>query len=158
MTKTKTIRHGAALCGFALILAACGPGTLPSDTSSQRSTDPALTTLMNAFTQACLENAPEFEENAVKADFQNAPATNLLTLLSAKQGQSCRVFVRGYGTSRARPTSGDLIAMAGVLQSRVGGTISQPNGANIKLRGGSANYNISGYVTGDGNLTFNVYK
>jgi hypothetical protein len=110
---------------------------------------------MRAFTDACIRNAPSFDEQAVGAAFTRASVSG--ALLTATPDKNCRVFIRNYGQGNARPTQGDLSAIAGVLQSQVGGTARWVAGS-IRVRSASGEYTVYAQPTAKGELILSVYK
>jgi len=145
-----------------LLLAACGGGSnferaSPSDA---RSTDPILKSVIATFKAGCIDSAPQFEESRMRAGFaQNQPQLGGLMLLVAtgKPGTSCFVNVNNYGTQRARPTYGDVNALARALQARTGGTLRLKTAeTSAQVQVGRKKYTVFAIVNRSGQLQLSV--
>lgn len=80
---------------------------------------------------------------------------------TGEAGRKCEAAVLNYGTHRPKPSVGDINQLAEALARQVGGSLKRDipgagaGGAKVKL--GRTTYNVSGYVSNKGRLTFVVY-
>ncbi|MEL6840900.1 MAG: hypothetical protein AAFP85_16555 [Pseudomonadota bacterium] len=139
-----------------IILSSCGNAAMDIDASTERSSSPVVQALITNFTESCLDNAPSYIEADVKADFDAAPPTGQMTLLSFAPDRECSVFASQHTPANGAPTNGDLIAMAQVVQSRIGGSIIAPRRGTIAVEGGTADVSIRAGQGSDRGLRFSI--
>ena len=159
--KNGTFR-GLLIFGF---LSACGSSQPQINPTTQTSNDPILVGFLSSFQNSCIENAPSFSEDSVRAAFarnQPALAPGMSFISSGEPGRSCRVTVRNYGRDRPMPTVGDINSLGRSLHARVGGTFnpkSADTGAgSAQVRVGRTTYNVFAFVGNDGDLGLSVFK
>lgn len=155
---------GTAVTLFSL--AACQSSAPGIEQTVTPSSDPALNRVMAAFEDICIANAPTFEEGQVRRAFETSSLTvgaGTSILASSNPDGSCRVFLRGYGLERAKPTVGDQNKLARALQSRLGGelrpaTLGASAAHSARLYVDGDRYTLYGSVDRGGDLTFSMYR
>lgn len=156
----KIVLYCSALAG---LLTACGPTPPTVAPNYNQSTDPILTSLLHTFRNACIANAPDFDEHQIRASFKvHTPtlAPEMTFIASGEPGRKCAISVLNYGSNRPEPTVGDLTVLGQALQARVGGKLEPASArlSKIDVKLGLRSFNIFAYTNKKGNLKMTVFK
>lgn len=153
---------------LAAAFVACAPVAAPAkaqiNRSKQLSSDPLLVSVVSTFLSSCIQSAPVFAVDQMRARFADStPAlpSGMAFVATGKPGKSCKVSVRNYGSARPMPTLGDLNWLAQQLQARVGDKIKykqNTKAGSAKVQAGRDRFNLYAFVGRKGDLSFSVSR